>query len=45
METVVTTGAKIAKIKTDVVDVQDTKGFKNLDTDIKDRKYLDKTKQ
>ena len=39
METVLQQVSKIAKIKTDVIDVQDTKGFKNLDTEIKSKVF------
>ena len=39
METILKQVSKIAKIKTDVIDVQDTKGFKNLDTDIKSKVF------
>ena len=39
METILQQVSKIAKIKTDVIDVQDTKGFKNLDTEIKSKVF------
>ena len=39
METILQQVLKIAKIKTDVIDVQDTKGFKNLDTEIKSKVF------
>ena len=39
METILQQVSKIAKIKTDVIDVQDTRGFKNLDTEIKSKVF------
>ncbi len=39
METILQQVSKIAKIRKDVIDVQDTKGFKNLDTDIKSKVF------
>jgi len=39
METILQQVSKIAKIKTDVIDIHDTKGFKNLDTEIKSKVF------
>ena len=35
MEVVLSQVSKLAKMKTEVIDIEDTKGFKNLDSDIK----------
>ena len=39
MEVVLSQVSKLAKMKTDVIDIEDTKGFKNLDTDIKTKVF------